>query len=249
MSAVLLEKPSNVFHFASSHFAELSPHNAITQSPAGYQPAVVCGPSGVGKGTLVGLLMKSYPGRFGFSVSHTTRAPRPGEEEGREYYFTSRDEMQQGVEDGKFIEYADVHGNMYGTSFAAVQRVREGGKVCILDIDVQGCKNVKKSKLNPRYLFIRPPSMEALEDRLRDRGTEAEQDLQRRLGNAGVEIEYGEGEGNFDRVVTNEVLEDSFAEVKRVFEEWYPHLKEHSEEEGKGEEEGRPEDGEGEEKN
>ncbi|GMH54491.1 hypothetical protein TrRE_jg5498 [Triparma retinervis] len=187
MSAILLEKPSNVFHFASSHFAELSPHNALTVSPAGHQPAVVCGPSGVGKGTLVGLLMKAYPGKFGFSVSHTTRAPRPGEEEGREYYFTTRDQMQQGVEDGKFIEYADVHGNMYGTSFEAVQRVREGGKICVLDIDIQGCKNVKKSKLNPRYCFIRPPSMEVLEDRLRDRGTETEQDVQRRLGNAGKE--------------------------------------------------------------
>jgi len=220
MSACLLEKPDNIFQFASEHFAELSPHNAVVVSSSGYQPVLVCGPSGVGKGTLIKLLMKEYPGRFGFSVSHTTRAPRPGEEEGREYYFTTRDMMQQGVEDGKFIEYADVHGNMYGTSFEAVQRVREGGRVCILDIDVQGCENVKRSKLAPRYLFIQPPSMEVLEDRLRDRGTETEQDIQKRIGNATKEMEYGKEEGNFDRILTNEVRLDKerrMAGAKRQF--------------------------------
>jgi len=137
-------------------------------------PIVVCGPSGVGKGTLIGLLMKSYPSGFGFCVSHTTRAPRPGETDGVHYHFSTRDAMQQGIEDGKFVEYADVHGNLYGTSFDAVQAIRDAGRICVLDIDVQGCESVKKSKLAPRYLFVKPPDMEALEDRLRDRATESE---------------------------------------------------------------------------
>ena len=81
--------------------------------------------------------MKSYPNSFGFSVSHTTRSPRPNEEDGVHYNFTTRDVMQQSIEDGKFVEYADVHGNLYGTSFDSVQAIREAGKVCILDIDVQ----------------------------------------------------------------------------------------------------------------
>jgi guanylate kinase len=94
--------------------------------------------------------MKSYPDAFGFSVSHTTRQPRPGEEDGVAYNFTTLDAFQQGIEDGKFVEYADVHGNLYGTSFDAVQAIREAGKVCILDIDVQGAENVRKSRLQPR---------------------------------------------------------------------------------------------------
>jgi len=104
---------------------------------------------------------------------------------------------------------------------------------------------VKTSKLAPRYLFIAPPDMDALEDRLRERGTENEQDVQKRLGNAAKEIEYGKGEGNFDMVLVNEVLEDSFAQLTKLAENvWYPHLKEEREAaEAEERKEGEGEDG------
>lgn len=98
---------------------------------------VVAGPSGVGKGTLIDKLLKEHPNLFGFSVSHTTRAPRPGEVDGKSYHFTTVPEMEAGIAKGLFLEHASVHGNFYGTSFEAVNRVSQAGKICILDIDVQ----------------------------------------------------------------------------------------------------------------
>ena len=93
------------------------------------QPVVICGPSGVGKGTLIGKLMKDFPDKFGFSVSHTTRNPRVKEIDGVHYHFASRAVMAQEIEDGKFLESAEVHGNLYGTSWAAVEAVADAGKV------------------------------------------------------------------------------------------------------------------------
>ena len=132
--------------------------------------------------------------------------------------------MKKEIDDGKFIEYAEVHGNYYGTSIQAVESVKGQGKICILDIDVQGVRNVKKSSLEPRYVFIAPPSMEILESRLRSRGTEKEEDIVKRLGNAAAELEYGNKEGNMDRVFVNDNLDATFAKVVECFKEWYPNL-------------------------
>ena len=142
------------------------------------RPIVVCGPSGVGKGTLLDKLLKEHPDEFGFSVSHTTRAPRVGEVNGVHYHFCGKDEMEQMIRDGAFLEYARVHSNIYGTSVAAVQAVAKDGKTCLLDIDVQGAEAVKRSTLDARFLFIAPPSYEVLEQRLRGRGTETEDKVQ-----------------------------------------------------------------------
>lgn len=189
------------------------------------RPVVFCGPSGVGKGTIIELLTKKFPkDQFGFSVSHTTRKPREGEENGVHYNFTTVEEIKKEIDDGKFIEYAEVHGNYYGTSVQAVESVKSQGKICILDIDVQGVRNVKKSSLDPRYVFIAPPSMDILESRLRSRGTEKEEDIVKRLGNAAAELEYGNTEGNMDKVFVNDDLDTTFAAAVASFKEWYPQL-------------------------
>ena len=113
-----------------------------------------------------------------------------------------------------------------GRSIAAVESVQNAGKICILDIDVQGVQNVKKSSLKPRYLFIAPPSMEELEKRLRGRGTETEEAIQKRLGNAAKELEYGQQPGNFDRIFVNADLNETFEEMAGAFRDWYPFLNE-----------------------
>lgn len=193
------------------------------------RPVVFCGPSGVGKGTLIDMLMKRFPGdQFGFSVSHTTRPPREGEKDGVHYNFTTVDDIKKDIDAGKFIEYAEVHGKYYGTSVAAVETVKSSGKICVLDIDVQGVQSVKKSSLDPIYVFIAPPSMEELEKRLRGRGTESEEDMKKRLANAQGELDYGLEEGNFDRVFTNDDLEKTFDELVAAFKDWYQHLVEES---------------------
>jgi guanylate kinase len=189
------------------------------------RPVVVCGPSGVGKGTLIEMLMKKFPdNKFGFSVSHTTRKPRDGEVDGVHYNFSDVETMKKDIDAGKFIEYAEVHGNFYGTSFASVESVSKLGKICILDIDVQGAENVRKSSLNPRYIFISPPSMETLEARLRGRNTEKEEDILKRLNNAANELAYSKVDGNFDRVFVNDDLMITFQDLVTQFQDWYPHL-------------------------
>lgn len=127
---------------------------------------------------------------FGFSVSHTTRDPRPGEVDGQHYHFSSVETMKRDIDAGLFIETAHVHGNYYGTSRAAVEDVQKEGKICILDIDVQGVQKVKQSSLRPKYLWVEAPNFEVLEQRLRSRGTETEEKIQRRLGNAKAELAY-----------------------------------------------------------
>jgi guanylate kinase len=134
------------------------------------RPVVICGPSGVGKGTLIGKLMKDFPDSFGFSVSHTTRRPREKEQDGVHYHFTQRHTMEKEISERKFLESADVHGNLYGTSWAAVDAVTNSGKTCILDIDVQGAQSVRKSPLDAIFVFIKPPYPEEAELRKRLHG-------------------------------------------------------------------------------
>jgi guanylate kinase len=160
-------------------------------------------------------LTAEFKDSFGFSVSHTTRAPRPGETDGVEYHFVTRDTMEQLVREGGFLEHAVFSGNMYGTSCAAVGKVAESGKICILDIDVQGVKLIKQSDLEaPSYVFIKPPSREALEKRLRARRTESEDSLAKRLAAADAEMEYGETPGNFDIIIVNDDLEKAYQELR-----------------------------------
>lgn len=171
--------------------------------------------------------MDRFPNnQFGFSVSHTTRKPREGEVDGVHYNFTTVDAIKKEIADGKFIEYADVHGNYYGTSVDAVETVQSKGRICVLDIDVQGVQNVKKSSLNPLYVFVAPPSMEELEKRLRGRGTENEEDIKKRLANAQDELDYGQRAGNFDSVFINADLKATFDDMAEAFKDWYPQLDE-----------------------
>ena len=192
-------------------------------------PLVICGPSGVGKGTLIGKLLQSFPGTFGFSVSHTTRAPRPGETNGVDYHFTTVAEMEAAISRGEFLEHANVHGNFYGTSFAAVKDVSAKGKVCILDIDVQGCKSVKavgggtpELPELPHFVFVAPPNMEALQKRLTSRGTETPAKIATRVANAVGEVSYGLAEGNFDAVVVNDDLEVAYGDLVQALANFYP---------------------------
>ena len=201
---------------------------------------VICGPSGVGKGTIIDtLLHQKFPSsdpsksKFGFSVSHTTRSPRPGEIDGVHYHFVSVEQIRRDIAEGKFLEYAQVHGNYYGTSREAVETVQRRGQLCILDIDVQGVQTIKSENKLPDalYVFVAPPSVENLEDRLRGRGTETEESLARRLGNARTELEYGlGGEGNFDMVLVNDNVDEAVEELAGRMRGWYPSILDDAEE-------------------
>lgn len=202
------------------------------------EPLVVCGPSGVGKGTIIASLMQQFASRsdgtnddegnpeppFGFCVSHTTRQARPGEVDGVHYYFTSIEDIQRDIVAGKFVEHAVVHGNYYGTSKLAIELLQQREQITILDIDMQGVKSVKDSGIPAKYVFIAPPSLEELERRLRGRGTETEEAIQRRIGNAAKEISYGQQAGNFDHIFVNQQINQTVEEMTKVLKSWYPQL-------------------------
>ncbi|XP_077103293.1 guanylate kinase isoform X2 [Siphateles boraxobius] len=189
-------------------------HTAPFKSMAGPRPVVMSGPSGAGKSTLLKKLLKEFDGVFGFSVSHTTRSPRPGEENGKDYHYVTREVMQAAVANGEFVENAEFSGNMYGTSKAAVQAVQAKNLICILDIDMQGVKNIKRTDLNPIYVSIQAPSMDILEKRLRDRKTESEESLQKRLHAAKVDVEISKEPGLFDVIIINDDLDAAYGKLK-----------------------------------
>lgn len=184
------------------------------------RPLVVSGPSGVGKGTLVAMLRQTYPKEFGFSVSHTTRKPRPGERNGVEYHFVSKDEFRKGVDAGSFVEWAQVHGNYYGTSVAAVEAIRRQNMIPLLEVDVKGATQLKeKGRIGQAsFVFVAPPSMDELEARLRRRGTEDERTLQTRLHNANEEIHVAQ-QGVYDAFLINDDLEQTFQVLKALVNE------------------------------
>ncbi|EPX75056.1 guanylate kinase [Schizosaccharomyces octosporus yFS286] len=179
-----------------------------------YSPVVVFGPSGVGKSTLLKRLLSLHGDKLGFSVSHTTRSPRPGEQQGVDYHYVSKDEFRKLVAENKFVEWAEFSGNMYGTSIMAIKDLEKGNKKAILDIDLQGVLQVKKSAIKARYAFLAPPSVEQLEARLRGRGTETEESVLLRLERALKEIEYSKQPGNFETLIVNDDLEKAYKELE-----------------------------------
>lgn len=211
---LLRHKPTDVDRFTRKYFFEKPLHS----------PLIVVGPSGVGKGTLIKRLMDDFSGKLGFCVSHTTRKPREGEEHGVHYHFTPHDEMKSKVLQGGFIEHAEVHGNLYGTSFEAVASVQRSGRICVLDIDVQGMEAMKRTHFNPRTLFIASPSHQELERRLRGRGTESEEVVLKRLDNALKEVARLETPGAVHHKIVNDDLEVAYGQMRQQLVEWYPHL-------------------------
>ena len=148
---------------------------------------VISGPSGVGKGTVILKVLEDKP-KIWKSVSATTRAPREGEVDGVDYFFMSKDDFEHDVENGDFLEHAQYSGNYYGTPRKFVDQHLENGEDVILEIEVQGALQVKASKPDAILIFIEPPSMEVLEERLRGRGSEDEATIQRRLEAAKLEL-------------------------------------------------------------
>ncbi|CAG2158656.1 unnamed protein product [Oppiella nova] len=190
-----------------------------SQLPIGPSPLVLTGPSGSGKSTLLKQLMDEFQDCFGFSISHTTRKPRVGEVNGREYHFISHDEFEKSIERQEFLEFTQFSNNYYGTSKKAVKDVQNCGKICILDVEIEGVKNLKKTDLNPRFVFIKPPNMDVLEKRLRSRGTESEDAIQRRLKRAIDEMQFGETNGVFDLTIINDRIDDAYNDLRQFIVE------------------------------
>lgn len=173
---------------------------------------VLSAPSGTGKSTIIGELMKMPDLNLGFSVSATSRAPRGTEQDGVQYYFLSPDEFAARIERGEFVEWAEVYsGTRYGTLVSEVERVTGRGMNLIMDIDVEGALNVKKRYGDKALLiFIEPPTLQSLEERLRSRATDDDESIRRRLDKAEYEMSFAD---RYDKVVVNDDLATAVSEV------------------------------------
>ena len=173
---------------------------------------VISGASGTGKGTVCKELLARESG-IAYSVSATSRAPRAGEEEGREYYFRTREEFEQMIADGAFLEYADVYGNYYGTPLAPIEKRRAAGEDILLEIDTQGALNVMERCPDGTFIFLLPPSLEELHRRIMGRGTESEESLARRLAAARDEILLGK---RYRYAVLNDTVEAATERIQTI---------------------------------
>ena len=173
---------------------------------------VISGPSGAGKGTLLAELRKQRPD-LGLTVSATTRSPRPGEVDGTSYYFLSDEEFRRRIAAGEFVEWAEVHGHLYGTLVSEVERLLAKGHSLVLEIDVQGALNVRKVYPDAVLVFIEPPSLQVLEERLRGRGTEDEASIELRLKNARHEMELAD---QYDVRIVNDTVDRAAQELGSV---------------------------------
>jgi guanylate kinase len=184
--------------------------------PTPLQPGlllVLSAPSGAGKTTLAHRLLKELPNTL-FSVSVTTRRPRGKEQDGVDYHFVDVATFQQKIERGEFVEWAEVHGHFYGSSQSVVDEARARKGVAVFDIDVQGGQAIKRKHPDAVLVFVLPPSMEELERRLRDRKTDSDETIRRRMLAARSEIERGIA--SYDYIIVNDDIERAFQELRSV---------------------------------
>jgi guanylate kinase len=179
---------------------------------------VLTGPSGVGKGTLLRSLLYRHPELY-LSISVTTRLPRPGEVDGKNYYFVSRPQFERMVAQGEFLEWAEFAGNCYGTPRQPVEDAIRGGKLVILEIELEGARQIRKNFPSALQLFILPPSMDELESRIRGRGQDSDAAIERRLLRAQEEVSAAD---EFDIQIVNDDFDRALAEIEDALFKFEP---------------------------
>jgi guanylate kinase len=185
-------------------------HAPSNETPSPGRLIVLTGPSGVGKGTLMQVLLKRHPELY-YSVSVTTRSPRPGEVNGQNYYFISRNKFEQLVAEGEFLEWAEFAGNYYGTPREAVLNQVRAGQLVVLEIELEGARQIRASFPSALSIFILPPSLNELEKRIRGRAQDSEEAIARRLCRAEAEIQAA---NEFDVQIVNDDLENALSAIE-----------------------------------
>jgi len=230
--------PTGSLGFAARLFRQQQKQREERESGAAPPPpplqVVLAGPSGVGRSTLVARLLQEEPGRFGFSVSTTTRAPLEGEVDGRDYRFVDRDRFEADVDAGGFIEWAEVGSDLFGTSVDAVAAVAAAGRTCLLSLDVAGLRSLRSleaaqdtaaaeaeaeavaggAPLRPLCIWLAPPSLDALRGRLERTGVKDPSELDRRLARAREDIEFSLNSRTFDLIIVNDNLEYAYKQLR-----------------------------------
>src|SRR5512143_893977 len=184
----------------------------MTPPPSDGVLYIVSAPSGAGKTSLVKALVKSDPA-MRLSVSYTTRPPRPGETDGRDYHFVSRERFEEMLAEGEFLEHAEVYGNFYGTSKGSIERDLDAGRDILLEIDWQGAEQVKRHFPQSASIFILPPTFNALRTRLAGRGQDSEEVIERRLAAAAHDVAHAEA---FDYIIVNDDFDHALQDLVAI---------------------------------
>ncbi|XP_054160402.1 guanylate kinase-like [Oppia nitens] len=196
-------------------------------SSATFRPLVVCGPSGSGKSTLLRRLLAEFPDYFRFSISHTTRKPRSEETDGKDYYFIERKTFEKMICENRFVEFATFSDHLYGTSFESLSFVQKSNRIPVLDLDINGIRSLKNQRFFAKYLFIRAPNVLTLERNLRNRGSEDETSLRKRLLQAVQDMEFVDKNPMlFDVIIINKDLEEAYCQLKSCLSDDIKALKE-----------------------
>lgn len=187
-----------------------------------HSPVLLVGPSGVGKGTIFKALQKRFPDKFLPTVSHTTRSPRQGEVNGIHYHFVTKEVFEAMIENNEFREFEKVHENYYGTSYKAIQVISESKKIVVMDVDVGRAIKIFKNNVDVFIILLLPPNLDELEKRIRGRGTETEESLQKRLNTAKQElVRFEEHNEIWSLKIVNTVFEETVDLVtKKIFEKY-----------------------------
>ncbi len=173
---------------------------------------ILSAPSGTGKTTICQKLKTDFPD-IKFSISHTTRSPRTNETDGKDYFFISKSQFQEMIKEDEFLEWAEIYGNFYGTAHSTIENILDKGNDLILEIDVQGAEKLKKINFNGIFIFILPPSLEELKNRLNSRGTESAEKIDQRIEVGKLEIKKW---SLYDYVLTNNVVEDVVKNISAI---------------------------------
>ena len=207
---------SLLFYLSTLTLTNSYTHTKMRITEQGPQSIVVCGPSGSGKSTLLRRLLSEFKDIFTLTVSHTTRQPRKGELNGRDYHFVKPDEMARMIEQREFIEYTQFSGNYYGTSKRAIINACNQSKNLILEVDIEGVKALSSIReFKPIFIFIKPPSKQALFERLSARATETVEAVSQRLDRADAELAFVDsGFVHFDLVLVNDKIDDTYKDLK-----------------------------------
>ena len=188
-----------------------------------FRPLIIGSPSGCGKGTVITQLIKEFPHIFEKNISYTTRKPRVGEKNGVDRFFVSVPEFEKEISENNFIEFASFADNYYGTNKQFIKKVIEGGKICLIEIEIEGWRSISKSDLKCNYVYILPPSLEELKRRLMGRGSETEESLKKRLEIAKTEINFAKSCPDlFPKILVNDKYTDFYHELIGCLKELYP---------------------------
>ena len=215
VSATIAQKPNDIIKFGAKWFASLR------EGSKGFPPLCLTGPSGAGCSTMAKKLQTKYPKLFGRALETTTRQPKDYETDGEDFFFVNEEVFQKMVDAGDFITWTPVHENFYGLSLEAVEKVIEAGKICLLDLALDMLDKYRATPLDIKYMFITPPSIDVLEDRLLGAQRYNPAAIDEKLEAAPDQIDRGMNDAAFDACITNDELEASFNEVVYQIMGWY----------------------------